>query len=80
MPILADFFGIFSKVSLTRGKFELAPAHYLSAPQMSGAAILKKTEVRLDLIADRPLYLIIESGMRGAVYLISKPYAKANNQ
>ena len=41
--------------------------------------MLKKKGVALDLITDQAMYLMIESGMRGAVCLISKRHARSNN-
>ena len=78
--ILTDVFETFRSVSLTPGKFEVDPAHYVSAPQMAWDAMLKKTGMTLDLITDPAMYLMIEGGMRGGVCMISKRYAKANNK
>ena len=77
--ILADVFETFRDVSLTKGKFEIDPANYMSAPQMAWDAMLKKTGIVLDLISDHAMYRMIESGMRGEVCMISKRHAKANN-
>ena len=77
--ILADVFETFRDVSLTKGKFEIDPAHYVSAPQMAWDAMLKKTGIVLDLISDPAMYRMIESGMRGGICMISKRHAKANN-
>ena len=65
--ILADVFETFRDVSLTKGKFEIDPAHYVSAPQMAWDAMLKKTGIVLDLISDPAMYRMIESGMRGGI-------------
>ena len=78
--ILTDVFETFRDVSLTQGKFEIDPAHYVSAPQMAWDAMLKKTDVTLDLIRDPSIYQMIEGGMRGGVCMISKRYARANNK
>ena len=77
--MLADVFETFRKVSLTRGKFEVDPAHYVSASHMAWDAMLKKTGARLDLNTDPAMYLMVASGMRGGVCTISQRYAKANN-
>ena len=76
--ILADVFQKFREVSLEVGRFEIDPAHYLSAPQMSWDAMLKRTAVELDLITDPAMYLMIEGGMRGGVCVISQRHSKAN--
>ena len=65
MLILADVFEKFRAVSMEQGRFEVDPAHYVSAPQMAWDAMLKKTDVVPDLITDPAMYLMIESGMRG---------------
>ena len=64
---------------MEQGRFEVDPAHYVSAPQMAWDAMLKKTGVTLDLITESAMYLMIESGMRGGVCMISKRHAQANN-
>ena len=77
--ILTDVFETFRAVSLDKERFAIDPIHYVSAPQMAWDAMLKKTEVKLDLLTDPAMYLMIESGMRGGVCMISKRHAKANN-
>ena len=37
---------------MEQGRFEVDPAHYVSSPQMSCDAMLKKTDVVLELITD----------------------------
>ena len=78
--ILADVFETFRDVSMTPGKLEIDPAHYVSAPQMAWDAMLKKTGIEPDLIYDPAIYLMIESGMRGGVCMISKRFANPNNK
>ena len=65
--ILADIFLTFRDVSLTKGKFEIDPAHYVSAPQMEWDVMHKKKGIVLDLISDPAMYHMIESAMRGRV-------------
>ena len=79
MLILADVFEKFRSVSMEQGRFELDSAHYVSAPQMAWDAMLKKTDLLLDLITDPAMYLMIESGMRGGVCMISNRHAQAKN-
>ena len=78
--LLADVFEHFRDSSLEPQRFLLDPAHYVSAPQMAWDAMLKTTGVELDLISDPAMYLMIESGMRGGVCMISKRHAIANNK
>ena len=79
MLILADVFETFRKVSLTRGKFDVDPSHYATAPHRAWEAMLKKTGPRLDNITDTAMYLMVASGMRGGVCRIRQRYTKANN-
>ena len=47
---------------------------------MAWDAMLKKTDVTLDLITDPSMYQMIEGGLRGGVCMISNRYSKANNK
>jgi len=78
--LLADVFEHFRDTSMEPHRFKLDPAHYVSAPQMAWDAMLKTTGIQLDLISDPAMYLMIESGMRGGVCMISKRFAQANNK
>ena len=64
---------------MEQGRFEVDPAYYVSARQTTWDSMVKKTRVVLDLITDPAMYLMIESGMRGGVCMISKRHAQANN-
>ena len=48
--LLADVFESFRVTALS--KYELDPAHYLTAPSLSWAACLKMTGVEIELITD----------------------------
>ena len=43
-------------------------------------AILKMTEIELELISDIDMHLFIEKGMRGGISYIAKRYSKANTK
>jgi len=75
---LADVFEEFRTVCLET--YQLDPTYYLSAPQLSWDAMLKKTEVELQLISDPAMFSMIDSGIRGGVAMISTRYAHANNE
>ena len=75
--LLADVFENFRKVC--QEKYGLDPAHYYTAPGLSWDALLKKTEVDLDLLTDMDMHMMIERGMRGGITMVGKRHAKANN-
>ena len=75
--LLADVFESFRKMALDT--YKLDPAHYFTAPGLSWDAMLKLTGVKLQLIDDPDMYLMIESGLRGGVSMITKKHAVANN-
>ena len=59
------------------GNYELDPAHYVSAPQLSWDAKLKQSLVQFDLITDPEIYRMLANSMRGDICLISGRYQKA---
>ena len=59
--------------------YELDPCHYFTSPGLSWDAMLKMTEIKLELMTDIDKFLFIEKGVRGGVSYISKRYAKGNN-
>ena len=76
--LLADVFETFRTLSLNI--YGLDPAWYISAPGLSWDAMLKHTEVNLELISDPDMYLFYEKGIRGGISMISKRYARVNNK
>ena len=61
--------------------YELDPCHYYSAPNFSWEAMLKRTDVKLDLISDIDMLLFCERAMRGGLNGIDeKRYMKAKNK
>ena len=75
--LLADVFENFRAVAMQT--YGLDPAHYYTAPGLAWDSMLRITDVELDTLADPNLYLMIESGLRGGVSMISKRHAEANN-
>ncbi|XP_023213406.1 uncharacterized protein LOC111616210 [Centruroides sculpturatus] len=63
--ILADIFENFRDVCLKT--YKLDPAWYYTAPGLSWEAMLKMTDVMLDLISDYDMILMIENGIRGGI-------------
>ena len=61
--LLADVFGNFWSKSIKR--WELDPAHDLSAPGLAWQAYLKKIGVKLEFLTDNYMLMMIEKGTRG---------------
>ena len=59
---------------------KLGALHYYTAPGLAWDAMLKITEVEIDLISDPDMYLMVEKGIRGGISTITKRYARANNK
>ena len=75
--LLSDVFENFRNICLQQ--YKLDPANYYTSPGLSWDALLKKTNVNLELLTDYNMYLMIEKGLRGGISMVSKRYAKANN-
>ncbi|GFW55130.1 uncharacterized protein TNCV_262281 [Trichonephila clavipes] len=60
--------------------FELDPVHFYTTPSLTWNAGIKTTNVTLELLTDINMYLMLESGTRGGICLVSKRYSKANNK
>ena len=76
--LLTDVFENFRKTCLEY--YKLDPCYYFSAPGLSWDAMLKMTNIKLDLISDVDMYQFVEKGMRGGVSYIANRYGKANNK
>ena len=76
--LLADIFQNFREINLTNSGLD--PAHYVSSPGLSWDAMLKMTNVKLDLISDVDTQNFIEKGMRGGISTITHRHAVANNK
>ena len=76
--LLADVFEKFNNTCLEH--CGLDPCHCLSSSGLSWDAVLKLTEIELELISDIDMNLFIEKGIRGLISYISRRFSKANNK
>lgn len=75
--LLADVFERFR--SLCLADYRLDPCHYYSVPGLTFAAMLRMTNVELQLLTDIDHLQIFEKGIRGGVSMVSHRHAEANN-
>ena len=76
--LLADVFENFRKTAMAT--YGLDPSHYYTLPGYSWDALLKSTEVSLELLTEPDMYLFVEKGLRGGISMVSHRHAAANNQ
>ena len=61
--LLADVFENFRDICIKN--YNLDPAHYYTATGLSWDAMLKVTNVELDLLSDMDMLFMVEKGIRG---------------
>ena len=75
--LLADIFTCFRKKTLKI--YGLDPCHYYSIPSLSWNAMLKYTNVEIELFRDIDMFLFIEKNIKGGISQTIKRYSSANN-
>ena len=76
--LLTDVFENFRKTCMQY--YKLDPCHYFTSPGHSWDAMLKMTNIKLELMTDIDMFQFIEKGMRGGVSYITNRYGNAQQQ
>ena len=78
IALLTEVFENFRKTCLQY--YELDSCHYFTSPGLSWDAMLKMTNIELELITDIDMFQFVEKGLRGGISYIANRYGKANNK
>lgn len=76
--ILTDIFENFRNICIKI--YNLDPNHYYTAPGLSWDAMLKYTQINLELISDIEMIHFLKKGIRGGISQCSTRHAIANNK
>ncbi|XP_054281315.1 uncharacterized protein LOC128998984 [Macrosteles quadrilineatus] len=75
--LLADVFEDFRSMSMR--EFQLDPLYYVSTPGLTFDAMLRYTNVTIDLLTDLEMVKFVQRGMRGGLVGCSHRLSRANN-
>ena len=75
--LLVDVFENFRKTCIQYYKID--PCHYFTSPGLSWDAMLKMTDMKLELMVDIDMFQFIEKVLKGGVSYIANRNGKANN-
>ena len=70
--LLADVFENFRSTCLQY--YKLDPCHYVTSPGLSWDAMLKMTDIKLELMSDIDMFQFVEKGTREGISYIAKRY------
>ena len=76
--LLTDVFENFRKTCMPY--YKLDPCHYFTSLGLSWDAMLKMTNIKLELMTDIDMFQFIEKDMHGGVSYIANRYGNANNK
>ena len=76
--MLRDVFENFRQTCLQYLKLD--PCHHFTSPGLFWDAMLKMTDVKLQLMTDIGMFQFTEKGIRGGISYIADRYGKANNK
>ena len=76
--LLIDVFENFRKTCMQY--YKLDPCHYFTSLGLSWDAMLKTTNIKLELMTDIDMFQFIKKGMHGGVSYIANRYGNANNK
>ena len=78
MLLLTDVFKNFRKTCMQY--YKLDPCHYFTSPGLNWDAIIKMTNIKLELMTDIDIFQFIKKGMHGGVSYTANRYGNANNK